>query len=200
MSFPWTEALEDQLLGMLDRDGLSCSQAAQSMSEQEGVVVSRNAIIGKATRLRKARGIKRPKRPTLKSTRTEAKRPARRQPSSLVASSDVPASDKVPLRAKAVPIDRPKAEPITATDGQLGIPLMDAGPGQWRWPVNDDTWDLRVCGATCLPGRSFCAAHAAQSVEQDRTNRADRWIGLSTRGSRRRLRGGRPVAPGQVLT
>jgi len=107
-----------------------------------------------------------------------------------------------PPRSRSKPLPQPNTPTVTQADGAPGISLLDIADGQCRWPINDDTNDLRFCGSATARG-SYCAAHGGRSVLTERTARMDRWIHRTRVGSGApsgRGRNGPSVGTGRITT
>ena len=64
--------------------------------------------------------------------------------------------------------EAPAAEPATFP----GVPLLDAGPHQCRWPLwETDTDPHHVCGARRQPGLSYCHEHQRRAFQPSVTTR-----------------------------
>lgn len=129
----WTREREI-ILERLWKEGLSASQIARKM----GQGISRNAVIGKVTRMglastaRPAKVYKRRKHLTI--TRTPAKRVAAKKP-----------------KPKPLP---PQPKPVTG-----GIPFEDLTNTTCKWPITDSL-PHRFCGCKCAPDKPYCDEHA----------------------------------------
>jgi GcrA cell cycle regulator len=141
----WSPDRVQQLRDLFEQ-GCSCRQIAAKLGG-----VSRNAVIGKLTRLGLTdRARARPLKPA-----TAPKQKTVRAPRLRIAANNAPTSAKtaVPPAQVNVSID------IAATR----ISLLDARKDQCRWPAADDGSAAMVCGAaTC--GGSYCASHSWLSV------------------------------------
>lgn len=150
---PWTEPVDIRLRA-LHAEGLSNAQIAAALTREVGKVFSRNAVIGRVTRLGLQKVVARKLgRAVLARAEIEAKRPAPR----CVAVPD--GAEHVP----SAPVDRPDA-----------VSLDDLRPGQCRWPLWPDRAaapgpsDPAYCGAVTItvPGPRgpvrlpYCAACA----------------------------------------
>jgi GcrA cell cycle regulator len=68
---------------------------------------------------------------------------------------------------KVVPIESAIKARLRAAEsanaGARRVPIMELERGQCRWPVNDAARgdEHLFCGAPAIPGKSYCAAHAA---------------------------------------
>ena len=131
----WTDD-RIELLQRLFARGRTCREMADEIG------VSRNAVIGKLSRLNLARGTGRRAR--------RAERPAdpnvRRLRGALVA-----------MRAAA-----PRAVEHEAVDHTHRCSLMELGRDKCRWPIDstEPAADVWYCGSTPVNGLPYCAPHA----------------------------------------
>lgn len=144
--FDWTdEAIAD--LRRMKAEGKSFSEIATALRGP-----SRNACIGKATRL----GIvsAKPSSPREKPARA-ARPPRERKP-------------RPPKPPKVVAIKpEPPPPPPRLPDNRKGVPFLDARPGQCRWPLWDRLTPFEakeICGEPAMPGKPYCPACNAVSV------------------------------------
>ncbi len=154
-------------------DGHSASQIADALGN-----VSRNAVIGKVHRL----GLMRSER-TARKAPASPKRIKEAKPASAPKRKKRGAGPMGSLEGhrpnvikgvqgaqpsqKVVPIEssikaRLRAAEI-ANAAARRVPIMELERGQCRWPVNDAARGKEhlFCGAPAIPGKSYCAAHAA---------------------------------------
>lgn len=111
--------------------------------------VSRNAAIGKATRLGfEKRGSPNPK-PIVRPTRKTGLIRAR------LATAETAAADMCDLEPEQV------ANPLT---------LMQLEPDSCRWPVSGEGADTLFCGAKAADGCSYCARHYRMSTVNNGRN------------------------------
>jgi GcrA cell cycle regulator len=157
----WTEE-QIQTLRKMWGNGYSASDIAKNL----GGGVTRNAVIGKAHRLKlsASAGISRtlPQPPnktkgvavaTIKKVSGSKKRAVLRSmpPVQQGASSMVPA---VKPRTSVV-------RSIESSKRTEGIPVTKAGERHCRWPIGDPrSPDFRFCGCESLDGLPYCADHA----------------------------------------
>jgi GcrA cell cycle regulator len=137
----WTNERIDQLKRLLEA-GLTCSQIAAEVG------VSRNAVIGKITRL----GL---------SRRKEA--PARAEKPKLVASRTRALTRIFARRGRLIELAAlaaHEAPAIAILDGR-GCSLFELAPGKCRWPINDPgAANFCFCGSAQLEGLPYCLGHA----------------------------------------
>lgn len=130
----WTTERVAQLKSGVNA-GLSCAQIANAIG------VSRNAVIGKISRL----GLSRGRNPT-------APRPREgvliRQPKVLTQR----------LMLKALFASAPIADDVVSSEP---CSLLNLAPRKCRWPINDvGTVGFTFCGNRTVDGMSYCAGHA----------------------------------------
>ncbi|MCP3465976.1 GcrA family cell cycle regulator [Bradyrhizobium sp. CCGUVB23] len=119
--------------------GLSCREIAADIG------VSRNAVIGKLSRLNLTRGPKREERSADKST-ARALRTLRRLQYELLSTIDIEA--ETPLAH--VPIDEANR-----------CSLMELTENRCRWPISTPgADDFCFCGNASPDGQSYCTGHA----------------------------------------
>jgi len=136
----WTSERVAQLKQCIDA-GLSCSKIAAELG------VSRNAVIGKMSRLRLSR-------PKPAPARAASPKRALFRTGAL---ARILARQQV---LEIAPPLQPGACPIAILDGR-GCQLLDLTPSQCRWPINEPgTADFCFCGSTKLAGLPYCLGHA----------------------------------------
>jgi GcrA cell cycle regulator len=139
---PWTpERIEK--LKKLQRDGLSCSVIAARL----GCGLTRNAVIGKLSRLGLSRGIP----PTVRKKITP------RRPH--------PGNPSIPRQTKASPLYGPHEPiPLPAETDIPRIAFADLAPSQCRWVVGDPKPTAMCCGDETIPGKPYCKAHLIRAT------------------------------------
>jgi len=134
----WTDERVEQLISLND-EGLTATQIAKKMD----FVVTRNAVIGKLTRL----GVKMARSPQPMLQRIS--RPRRRS---------IPKAR--PVQNK--PVWKPKVEPLPTphVDDIAVVTLLELEPHHCRFPVGDPQHDnFGFCGKQHVEGTSYCAGH-----------------------------------------
>lgn len=151
MSFDWTDERCDELRKLWG-EGLSCSKIAAEMG-----CASRNAVIGKVTRL----GLPQRYRSPGERAKAGGAAPRSRKPPRS-------ASRNFDDRRYATP--EPDDRPMMANIDDQAIPqeqrktLLQLGAHDCRWPVGDvGTPDFFFCGAEALDDRPYCAGHCARA-------------------------------------
>lgn len=127
--------------------------AAEIAKELGGV--TRNAVIGKAHRLKLSNRV---------SPIQQNKKPA---PAKVAAPPKIPANTVVAEKKPAVqPVKKP-----TSFKGKK-VALVDLKPNQCRWADGDPRDDdFGFCGEKCLPGLPYCAEHAKIAYQAATRNR-----------------------------
>jgi GcrA cell cycle regulator len=152
MQFNWTDAATAAARSS-HAHGLSAAETAADLERTFGGMLSRNAVLGKWFRMglgdkekdNHARAARRSRRPT----RAKPKSPAVRRSRNVCAPSLVPSADGA--------ADAPHLDQVQVVQRKQ---LLDLGPGDCRWPVGDPKEpDFFFCGATQLPGSSYCRRH-----------------------------------------
>lgn len=151
---PWTVD-KIEMLRRLVADGFSASQIAKEIGG-----VSRNAVIGKATRLKlELKGATTPT-PSQKSPARKAKAPPRmaRMPKPRSGPEEAARADLKEFLDRAPPavvdsVSMPKS---------LGLSLMELGAGDCRWPEGERE-HITFCGHNVEAGRSYCPYHVRLS-------------------------------------
>lgn len=144
--YAWTSE-RVELLTKLWNDGATCSEIAAALDG----IVSRNAVIGKVTRL----GL--PKRKdtsafyTPKPKRPRAERTIRRNGSGFVRAESVEADDAPPDVASVTELESSPLPP-----GFQCIALIDLGTGHCRYPRDVDG-QTKFCGKPQIDGSAYCA-------------------------------------------
>ncbi|MBR0752571.1 GcrA-like regulator [Bradyrhizobium jicamae] len=133
----WTTERVEQLKAYF-ADGLSCRDIAVNIG------VSRNAVIGKLSRLNLTRGGPAPERKTRKTAAESTAKgtPAQQYRLLQVVYEDEPVED----------IKVTSAHPCS---------LLDLSAQRCRWPIDvPETDDLRFCGNPPLKGTPYCTGHS----------------------------------------
>ena len=67
---------------------------------------------------------------------------------------------------------RKRQAEVTSEPAPRGVPFIEAGFNQCRWPLWETDADPRlVCGAPRVPGSSYCEAHRRRSCERVKVRR-----------------------------
>ncbi len=141
----WTDERVTKLK-KLARGGLSASQISRALG-----FCSRNAVIGKLSRLGEALGVGRgakaaaPKPERVKKVFAPAKRRGRPPAARIALFAPEPTEPIVPIEAP----------------GDLRLPLVELRACQCHWPTARDQESERwlFCGSVTEPERSYCAYH-----------------------------------------
>lgn len=121
----------------------NAGHSASTIGKQLGV--SKNAVVGKAHRL------KLPARPSPIRRKAKSPTPARKPAPSLTPPAATPAA------AVAVPV-REQAKPRPPLIRPSALP----SPRKCQWPIGDPTKpDFHFCGASAVPGKPYCDDHCA---------------------------------------
>lgn len=147
----WTD-LEIELITALWTSGNSASQIVNALRAKGFTARSRNAVIGKLTRLNV-------KRPTLTPSATSlATRLGRKDYQPPKPAKPKPA--KVERTTNGVPVPLPAPEPI----GGAGLPLLALERHQCRWATGHDGEQHLFCGNRAAPGSPYCPHHGALAI------------------------------------
>ncbi len=135
----WT----DERVALLKRlwcEGKTAAEIAKELGN-----VSRNAVIGKAHRLKlsnRVSPIQQNKKPVAPVTRPQA------------APTEV------------------RIQKIAAQDNRKGVPLMDLKASECRWPLGDPRDQaFGFCGCRSIPGLPYCGEHAKLAYQAATRNR-----------------------------
>lgn len=173
----WTREQDAELL-RLRADGLSCGDIAAALSERVRPGTSRNACIGRLSRLgldgvQAVRASSEAARRAREEARAEAERERRvRVENRKIAREE----ERAARRAAAAPPPKPATGRTRLPDGALPpMPMLaevpaEAAPGllfaspglrhdSCRWPLRGEGLGLVVCGDRAGEGASYCAAH-----------------------------------------
>jgi GcrA cell cycle regulator len=142
----WTvERIE--LLKALWIDGLSCSQIAEQLNEQFQSSFSRNAVIGKAVRL-KLDGRRAPTAPG--KLRTDQRAPPVRAGTIRIANNNLHVEPE------------PQASIQSGQESIGRRDILTIRAFECRWPFGDpQADDFTLCGAKADGSRPYCAIHSA---------------------------------------
>lgn len=112
--------------------------AAEIAKELGGV--TRNAVIGKAHRLKLSNRVS----PIQQNKKSAA-----------------PKREAAPAQNNERKIVKPRIPTYTADENRERIPLSELKSGQCRWPIGDPREkNFGFCGCTSLPGLPYCMEHA----------------------------------------
>lgn len=141
----WTDE-RVSLLKQLWGEGKTAAEIAQELGG-----VTRNAVIGKAHRLKlsgRVSPIQQNKKPAAK---IKAKKPEKFQASNTNVAPFIP---------------------DTSDDQKERIALMDLGPKMCRWPLGDPRQEnFGFCGSTTIDGIPYCMKHAQVAYQAATRNR-----------------------------
>lgn len=139
----WTDE-RVSLLTKLWGEGKTAAEIAKELGG-----VTRNAVIGKAHRLKLSNRVS-PIQQNKKSVAPKAQAPAKAAPA--------PA--------------QPKVKKTALQDNRQGIPLTDLKANQCRWPIGDPQEEsFGFCGDGCLPSLPYCLEHAQVAYQAATRNR-----------------------------
>lgn len=140
---PWTTDLVEALK-QLWTEGLSCAQIARAI----GYGFTRNAVVGKATRLN-----------------LQGRAPSRAAPQKQTAKTPKPVVIQIPL---------PLPAPVVVVSKR--VPLEYLGSKQCRWQLWPDAGtggpDFISCGNDCYDGAPYCEGHLRQAYQSASAMRA----------------------------
>ncbi|MCB1557068.1 MAG: gcrA cell cycle regulator family protein [Alphaproteobacteria bacterium] len=132
----WTDervALLEKLWG----EGRTAAEIAKELGD-----VTRNAVIGKAHRLKLSNRV------------------------SPIQQNSKKAAVKLPVeKAKVAGMIRPAVK-TPLSSGTEGVTMAELTPRMCRWPMGDPkNPDFRFCGCTAAPGLSYCDEHAKMAYQ-----------------------------------
>ena len=126
--------------------------------------VSKNAVVGKAHRL------KLPARPSPIRRQSKSPTPVRKPAPALTKPPAAPVSAPAPAAREEVrrpPMIRPR-QPVT--------PRQQPSPRQCQWPIGDPTKpDFHFCGEAAVPSKPYCGEHCSVAYvikSRDRSSQA----------------------------
>ncbi len=168
----WSADMDDLLRAKIN-EGATFSEAARAINTAFGTSLTRNAAIGRASRI----GLPGKGSPPAKARAyIRSDRPKRfalpPKPATKIVMRAVPV-----VSAKGNITFRMKPKTVLADDAIVSTPLelgpaavsfFDAKPCHCRWPYGDprDLETFRFCGETVAPDRPYCKPHQAQSRGQ----------------------------------
>lgn len=175
----WTTELVELLTDLWNVRGLTASQCAAQLG------VTRNAVIGKASRLG-LNGRKSPILPRLPASVARARR-NELQRQRLASKPKQPKLRQPRIKRQPMPElppapQKPRGEAWDAIPGIQPVSLVDLEAGQCKWPIGQDSPYL-FCGAPATH-RHYCEHHHAWSVgngssfERAAIKTAQRAVGL----------------------
>jgi GcrA cell cycle regulator len=138
----WT----DERVALLKRhfeEGMTCSEIARAMG------ISRNAVIGKLSRL----GLSRPKTASGGLTLRKA----------------APRGPKIVTQRRILTALRAEPEPAEEIPSEFRCTLLELSRDTCRWPVSGPQGsDIAFCGSRRVDGLPYCAAHARLAYQAGR--------------------------------
>ncbi len=172
----WTDD-RVELLRKLWGEGRTAAEIANELGG-----VTRNAVIGKAHRL-KLSGRSSPiqkstKKRAANSNATKLKAVEKKAPVAAVKAVKVEPEAAAPVAVEKAGMSIAAMDEISEKDkNKKRIPLADLGAGQCRWPLGDPRDKaFGFCGCKAQAGSVYCAEHAAiayQIVSRGRTLNAE---------------------------
>lgn len=184
----WTEQQIETLKRMWG-NGYSANDIAKNL----GGGVTRNAVIGKAHRLKLSAGAA--------AARSSVEPPSKAKGVVMTKITKVSAKRRTMLRSlpsvqapEATPrtsvIREPMLRPIETARRSEGIPVTKAGERHCRWPIGDPrSPDFRFCGCDTHEGLPYCAHHARVAYQTvSRRSRANASIDAAVGPDRRVFR------------
>lgn len=136
----WT----DERVALLKRlwcEGKTAAEIAKELGN-----VSRNAVIGKAHRLKLSNRV------------------------SPIQQNKKPAAPAGKAQIQAVEVKTVRKTP--AQDNRKGVPLMDVKANECRWPLGDPKdQEFGFCGCRSIPGLPYCGEHAKLAYQAATRNR-----------------------------
>lgn len=143
----WTPERAERFIIMWNDGRLSASEIAAVLARQECRPVSRNAILGKARRMKLPPRVVKVRVPSLPKRKRVAKKPKARMSAVIVA---------------APALDGPFVE--TAR-----LSLTELTDATCKWPVGDPkAADFGFCGLPTAEGHVYCPAHHRRSIRPPR--------------------------------
>lgn len=80
--------------------------------------------------------------------------------------------NKKPVAAKPAVEKKPKKKIISEDENRERVSLIDLGPRQCRWPIGDPQEEnFGFCGDHLMPGLPYCAEHAKVAYQAATRNR-----------------------------
>ena len=149
----WTQVMVESLRAHVADTGKSARDIANALSSEFGMPFTREAVIGKYTRLGLAATRAKPARSEAAPKGLKERKPPKRRPA------------PVEHRPPALEVVRIAAAPVMELPAVLGgVPLIPEGSASLpctacRWPLWGETRTGMVCGATCKDGKPYCADH-----------------------------------------
>lgn len=139
----WTPERTEKFVGLWNEGRLSASSIADVLCASEGRKVSRNAILGKAHRMKLKQRVVKVRAPIARRA-PEPKLPVPKlRPRRALVFAPMPRDD----------LDVPRLRLVNLTDATC------------RWPVGDPKASgFGFCGLEVADGRSYCAAHYRRSI------------------------------------
>ncbi|HAX92179.1 MAG TPA: gcrA cell cycle regulator family protein [Rhodospirillaceae bacterium] len=156
----WTEQ-QIQTLKQMWGKGFSANDIAKSL----GGCVTRNAVIGKAHRLKLSASAAMPRAASVEppsKTRgvvmASIKKVSGKKKSML---RSLPPVQSQETTARVISMPESMLRPIEIMKRSEGIPVTKAGERHCRWPIGDPrSPDFRFCGCDTHEGLPYCASHA----------------------------------------
>ncbi len=148
----WTDD-RVELLSKLWGEGKTAAEIAKELGG-----VTRNAVIGKAHRLKLSNRVS-----PIQQNKKSASTPAKAKPKA-ANTSVAPVAAPITRKAK-------KASMAVPTDRDIK-PLLEIGAYDCRWPYGDPNEDdFGFCGDKCMTGLPYCGEHAKLAYQAATRNR-----------------------------
>lgn len=168
MGMLWTDEREALLKKLWNDDGLTASQCATALGEG----TTRNAVIGKVSRMRLAK-----RKGTTKVARRgicwsdAAKAKSQKRVAGRLAYAAKRISEQKPITRIKLPAPeafKPEPEDLAigawvALPGTTPVSMAALGSETCRWPIGDET-PFAFCGCPVAKGSSYCPTHKHRST------------------------------------
>ncbi len=165
----WTEEIIQKMLELW-MEGKSASNIARELCAMAGKELSRNAVIGKLHRMRKAGQIPEREEPRPRNQRATRQKAAQTRQTTRPQPRQA-ASGSLALETKAQPVAAPQARPgpeLEVVSEEVGLitDIMELRHDTCRWPIgNPGEEDFCYCGRESKEGRPYCERHAAVAYQ-----------------------------------
>lgn len=158
---PWTQPVLDRLRELYAKGELSHKAIAGELNLEFRCNLSRNAVIGKVSRLGLSSNGRKAKDHAGGPTKAEREK---RDKMVTISRSNLPNRYTIPIdpmRRRRPPTELPPEQPISLDNP--GVTLLELEHDSCRWPVADG----RYCGAKQWKrGRPYCAGHDRMSIRR----------------------------------
>ena len=166
----WTDEIIGKMLELW-MEGKSASNIARELCAIAGQQLSRNAVIGKLHRMRKAGQIPEREEPRPRAQRQSGRKTTARSQERPPARPAAAGALALETKAHAAPAQQPSPErrlEVAAEEKGLVKDIMDLNQNTCRWPIGTPGEEgFCFCGRQPREGLPYCEHHAAVAYQSE---------------------------------